>query len=350
MSEELVNKILLVLRQKPQYYEVLRNIVAWYEYKFKCEKCGSKDLELVEGSKFIYRCRKCGHETMIMGFEAHEVNSMPAYLYKLYNMGILRITYKSRRYTIYMPTDIKAIKKALEIYGKSTKEPDYNKPIKIPKDLFKDLIGMDDVKNTIIKALKSKRPIHILLVGPPATGKSLLMEELWRRIEGAHLILAGTSTKAGIREILAEFSPRLLLIDELDKINDSRDLSVLLSWMEHQRIVIAMRDRYEVVKCKYIDGCKVIAACNTDRFLPPELKSRFIIIRLKPYTREQYINIVKSVLISREETNPELAEYIAIKTADELGTRDPRDAIKIARLATSKEEVDWIINTLKKYR
>lgn len=349
-DSELVNKILLLLRNKPQYHEVLQNIVYWYNKKFRCEKCGSRELEPVEGSKYLYRCRKCGHEQMIFGFEAHEVNSMPAYLYKLYNIGVLKITYKSRRYTNYIPADINAIKRALEIYGKSTRNPDYNKPIKIPKDLFKDIVGLEDVKKTIIKALKSKKPIHILLVGPPATAKSLIIEELWQRIENSHLILAGTSTKAGIREIIAEFTPRLLLIDELDKINDSRDLSVLLSWMEHQRIVIAMRDRYEVVKCRYVDGCKVIAACNTDRFLPPELKSRFLIIRLKPYTREEFINIVKSILVNREGVDPELAEYIAIKCVDKLRTRDPRDAIKIASLVSTKEEVDWVINTLLKYR
>lgn len=346
-TDKMVDKILFILRQKPQYLDVLKNIVEWYDDHVKCEKCGSRDLKRL--SNILYKCNKCGHEQIIMGFEAHHVKAPPAYLTKLYNEGILEITYKSRRYTNYMPRNIEAIRKALETYSKQVKKADYKTPIQVPKDLFQDIVGLEKVKKIIIRALKSKKPVHILLVGPPATAKSLMMEELWRRIPGSYLILAGTSTKAGIRDIIAEFTPRLLLIDELDKMSDPKDLSVLLSWMEHQRIVIAMRERYDIVRCKYVDGCKVIASANTDKFIPPELKSRFTIIRLKPYTEQEYIEIVKNILVRHEGKSPELAEYIALKTAKELRTRDPRDAVKIARLAETKQDVDELIETLKTY-
>lgn len=137
---------------------------------------------------------------------------------------------------------------------------------------------------------------------------------------------------------------------QIDKVNNANDFSVLLSWMEHQRIVITMRDRYEVVKCKYVDGCKVIAACNSDRNIPPELKSRFLIIRIKPYTEREFLAIVKHVLSRREGKDPELAEYIGRKVLTVLHSRDPRDAIRVARLANSKEEVDEVIETLRTYR
>lgn len=348
VSEELVNKILALLRHKPQYYEVLKNALKWYREHFRCEKCGNRKLDKV--SDYLYRCARCGHEQMIIGFEAHEIGAMPAYLYKLYNIGVLKITYKSRRYTNYILADPRAVEKALTVFEKSGRETDYNKPIQIPEDLFENIIGFNDIKQTIIKALKTPKPVHILLVGPPASAKTLILEELWKKIPGSHLILAGTSTKAGIREILAEYSPRLLLIDELDKVNDPRDLSVLLSWMENQRIIIAMRDRYEVVKCRYTDSCKVIAAANTDRFMKPELRSRFLVIRIKPYSDEQFINVVIGILTRQEGKTPEIAEYIAVKVLSELRSRDPRDAIKIARLADTKDEVDQIIKMLKYYK
>jgi len=868
MSEEVVNRILTLLREKPQYYDVLKNALEWHKRKFVCDKCGSTNL--IKISDYLYKCAECGYEKMIFGFQAHEVKSMPAYLYKLYNAGILRITYKSRRYTNYLLADPEAVEKALAMWEKNKEVVDYNKPIEIPDNLFEDIVGFDKIKKTIIKALKSPKPIHILLVGPPACAKSvpgetkiiirsddgieiapisevyervingeelyalsvnpktlktewkriigayrhkpsdkliritadgleiiatkdhsfvkydidkgllvpirgadlrvgdlipvvrhistrqnnkirirrdrvrvvelanhlnvskrkiykmirkgkikaedigrgereryripidevkkitpsfpeyyefeldyslglfigvwlgdgtlieykgqkfieitssnrillekivsitkkyieysevpenyeggcitgsngkyvlrignyglykllekfidweraskmkgkgrfsktkiippelmdantdfirgllrgifttdgtvsnrevcltleneelihqislllrslginnkirikqirykdniincwelyipssyikrfaeligfedeekqkklmevtnnirhseifvipytntlhklltgenrglstrynyrlrkmteklrqrsvmkgyvsrryleeyinllkqsniklqgksweiistmlnsdidwvvierieeieyndyvydisvednenfvitngivthnsMIMEDLWKKIKGSHLILAGTSTKAGIRDVIAEYSPRLLLIDELDKINDPKDLSVLLSWMEHQRIVITMRDRYEMVKCKYVDGCKVIAACNNDRYIPPELKSRFLIIRIKPYTEEEFLAIVKHVLTKREGKDPELAEYIGKKVLTVLHSRDPRDAVKVARLANSKEEVDEVIEMLRTYR
>lgn len=347
-DDAVINKIITILRHKPQYKDVLRNALKWHREHFKCDKCGNQ--QLVKVSDYLYRCPKCGYEKMIFGFEAHEVNAMPAYLYKLYNEGILKITYKSRRYTNYILADPESVEKALSLFEKSKEDMGYDKPIKIPDDLFQDIIGYDDIKKIIINALKSPKPVHILLWGVPSSGKSMIMEDLWKKIPGSHMILAGTSTKAGIRDIIAEYSPRLLLIDELDKINNSNDLSVLLSWMESQRIVIAMRDRYEVVECKYVDGCKVIAACNNIRPIPPELRSRFLIIRIKPYTEEQFLAIVKHVLVNREGKDLELAEYIGRKVLTELHSRDPRDAIKVARLANTKEEVDKIIKTLKIYR
>lgn len=348
MSDEIVNKIIAILRHKPQYKDVLKNALKWHREHYRCDKCGYTGL--VKVSDYLYRCSRCGYEKMIFGFEAHEVHSMPAYLYKLYNEGILRITYKSRRYTNYMLTDPDAVEKALALFEKSKKDSGYDKPIAVPKDLFSDIVGFNDIKRTIVKALKSEKPIHILLVGPPASAKSMILEELWKRIDGAYMVLAGTSTKAGIREVLAEYSPRLLLIDELDKIGDPKDLSVLLSWMEHQRIVITMRDRYEVVKCRYIDGCKVIAACNREKIIPPELKSRFLVIRIKPYNEKQFMDIVINILTKREGKTRELAEYIGTKVLKELFSRDPRDAIKIARLANTREEVDEIVEMLKTYR
>lgn len=72
------------------------------------------------------------------------------------------------------------------------------------------------------------------------------------------------------------------MIGELGKVSDPKGLSVLLSWMERQRIIIAVKDRYETVECRYVGGCKVVAACNTDQYIPSELKSRLLVLRLKP--------------------------------------------------------------------
>ena len=157
MSDELVNKILTILRHKPQYKDVLSNALRWHKKHFRCEKCGSTSLERV--SDFLYRCTKCGHEQMIIGFEAHEIGAMPAYLYKLYNEGIVKITYKSRRYTNYVLADPVAVEKALSIFEKAKTDIDYNKPIQVPDNLFEDIVGYDDIKQVIINALKSPIPL-----------------------------------------------------------------------------------------------------------------------------------------------------------------------------------------------
>ena len=41
--------------------------------------------------------------------------------------------------------------------------------------LFDNIIGYDDIKKLFFLSFESQRPIHILLVGPPASAKTLFM-------------------------------------------------------------------------------------------------------------------------------------------------------------------------------
>jgi Holliday junction DNA helicase RuvB len=44
--------------------------------------------------------------------------------------------------------------------------------------LFYDIVGFDDVKLLFEMAIKAERPVHLLLCGPPSSGKSLFMSSL----------------------------------------------------------------------------------------------------------------------------------------------------------------------------
>ena len=247
----------------------------------------------------------------------------------------------SKRPEKYRLSDRELTKKVLEMYGVEIPSPE-EEEVKLPDDLFDVIVGYEDVKEIFIKSLKSKKPVHILMVGPPACAKSLFLMEI-ERLPGAVFITAGTSTRVGIRDIIFERLPRYLLIDELDKVKDAKDLSALLTWMESGRVVVAKHRKYQERRGK---GW-VFAAANDERKIPREIKSRFLVIRMKPYTEEEFIKVAKEVLVRREGVAPEVAEYIAEKVAKY--TRDIRDAVKIARLAKTKEEVDKLLETLKKY-
>ena len=74
-----------------------------------------------------------------------------------------------------------------------------------------------------------------------------------------------------------------------------------------------------------------MAATNRTDGLSPELLSRFAVREIKPYGREEYLRVVKGVLIRRENIEPELAEEIAGKLDGR--SQDVRDAVRVARLA-----------------
>jgi len=215
--------------------------------------------------------------------------------------------------------------------------------IELPDDLFSIIEGYDDIKDIFKKSLKASSPVHLLLVGKPGTAKTLFLMELERL--GGRFILGGTSTKVGIRDILLEEAPKILVIDEINQINSPRELSALLTWMESQRVVVAKSGDYREKKGK---GW-VFGACNDTRNLSDALLSRFLTFHFEEYSEEEFIKVCIAILTKREGTDEELAGYIAVKLALR-GYRDVRDAIKVARLSSTKEEVDKIIETLVKYQ
>jgi Holliday junction DNA helicase RuvB len=206
-------------------------------------------------------------------------------------------------------------------------EKPLSESLNLPDDIFEDIIGHDEIKE-LLKAtllLKSlctcywqdhrRSPNHCLLWDIELVGGE---QAVW--------LLGSATSKAGLWDLVAERTPRILLIDELDKMNAS-DTAALLSLMEGGRLVRAKKGRALDVTI----SIKVIAATNQVTKLSPGLKSRFAIRKLQAYDTEQYRTVVKGVLIRRENVNPDLAEEIAGKLGGK--TQDVRDALRVARLS-----------------
>lgn len=211
----------------------------------------------------------------------------------------------------------------------------------LPDDLFDVIEGYDDLKTFFQMTLQSEKPVHCLLLGAPGTAKSVFLMELERI--GGKFITAGTATGVGIRDILYEELPRLLLIDEIDKNKSSTDLSALLTWMESGRIIITKHGLHDERRGK---GW-VFAAANTKRGLSVELLDRFQVFQINPYTKEEYLLVVERYLHKRMQVDPQLARYIATET--QKFSHSIRQAIRLARLAKTTEEVDTALKVVNKY-
>ena len=213
----------------------------------------------------------------------------------------------------------------------------------VPKELFRPIVGYDDIKELFKKSIVSEKPTHILLVGPPASAKTLFLLEC-SRLRDAEFVYGYKMTKAGLLRILFDMAPRILLIDEIEKA-DRDSLDILLGLMSEGLVkdVTAYSWREKKV------NCRVYATANNAENLPPELLSRFHFkLELKAYTQKEYVQVASKVLMHLENVQVDLAEYIATKLAD--GTADIREAIGIARLAKSIEDVDNLLKLRKKYK
>jgi len=335
MTEEEEEKIEIIkelCRKKPDYMMAFRDIV-------RLEK-GEREMPKWSG------------------YSMYDVRGMTVWLLgRLRQEGILKCTYESNKGKWFRladdikPEDIeRAIqeveeeqqkKDTLEVGGEARVYTD--EEVVIPEDLFSVIYDHDDIKTIFQMSLRSDTPVHVLLIGKPACAKSLFLSEL-ARLPGSLYALGGTSTKAGIRDIIAS-GVRYLIIDELDKIDNAGDLSALLEWMESGTLSILQARKYILVQ----HPGWVFSACNRTDKIPEELLSRFVKMYIPEYTDEELKGVIKKILTEREKKTEEEAEIIADIVIGYLGSKDPRDAIKIARLSKSKDDIETVARIMKKY-
>ena len=273
-----------------------------------------------------------------IGWSWRHVRIWPATLSRLFKDGYLDNVFRSNSFTGYKLSD-----KAKSLLSENQQENlDVNETatqLKPADDLFTDIIGHEDVKTLLKATLLAEKPVHIMLTGPPALAKTLFLWDIEQTFGEQAIWLVGSATsKAGLWDLVAEREPKILLIDEMDKMN-AVDMAALLTLMEGGRLVRAKRGRELDIN----NPLKVVAASNRLEKLSPELRSRFAIRRLNPYSRSEFLTVVKGVLVRKEGLLGELAEDIAQKLDGR--SQDVRDAIRIARLAP-QVGVDKAINLL----
>jgi Holliday junction DNA helicase RuvB len=261
-----------------------------------------------------------------IGWSWRHVRIWPATLSHLFKDGYLDNVFRSNSFTGYKLSE-KAKALLLANQQEASAEPQSEPLVELGDDLFSDIIGHEEVKELLTATLLAEKPVHVLLTGPPALAKTLFLWDIEQTFGEQAIWLVGSATsKAGLWDLVAEREPKILLIDEIDKMN-AVDMAALLTMMEGGRLVRAKRGR----ELDIHNPLKVIAASNRMEKLSPELRSRFAIRKLNPYSRSEFLTVVKGVLVRKENLSIELAEEIAKKLDGR--SQDVRDAIRIARLA-----------------
>ncbi len=260
----------------------------------------------------------------------------------LANIGILVFDNKSK----YKLIDKNQVIEALRELDLIKWKPSPGGPsFPVDESMFAGIVGYDVVKKRIVMALRSRRPVHVLLLGDPGTGKSLFLDSIRDFLKKKNACVEhveavkGLTTSVGLVDVLLGMQPDtpcVLLVDEIDKL-PLEDLGVLYRLMESGEVVVS-KHKKRVYETRQV---WVIAACNDASKLHDALLSRFDKIRFRSLTAEEYKQIVPQILVVREGIDPDLAKYIAESLSKY--TNDVREAIRFARLSYSKEDVDWLI-------
>jgi len=275
-----------------------------------------------------------------LGWRSRDVGVWPGSLTKLRMEGLIEDVYESNSYHGYRLSQ-KA--RAMLLTGEPTpSEMPQGEELALPDDLFEVIEGYEDIKALVRQVLESEKPVHVLFTGVPSSAKTMFLLELSRT--GAPYILGSQSTKAGIADVLFDLEPQILLVDEIDRIG-TKDIAVLLSLAQSGIVSETKHGKRREIQL----NTKIFAASNTLR-MAPELISRFMVLQFKPYSKADFLMVATNLLRKRESVDGNLASYIAERVwAMPQHFPDPRQAVRVARLAKTKHEVDELFEIMVRY-
>jgi hypothetical protein len=206
---------------------------------------------------------------------------------------------------------------------------------------FKNIHGYDDIKDIVRRALDAEDDYNLLFVGPPASAKTLFLLGILECRKGVYF--DGSNTTNRILDVLEEKRPRIICIDELDKM-PRQFQDKLLNFMENGHVKVdQQRKSYDFE----IKGAKVFGTWNDIGKLSKPLQSRFRKLFMPRYTEAQFLDVSEKVLPKY----PSIARYIGAAVWKSQG--DIRDVISIAKLVRKSDgplEIKQIMNTMEKYR
>lgn len=202
----------------------------------------------------------------------------------------------------------------------------------IPPHLFARIVGYGDVKRALRRTLRLGLPVHHWLMGPPASGKSVFMEEIVK-LPGAYWIDGASATGAGIRRVVLEENPEQLIIDEVDHL-DPDAVHVLYAITEQGMI----RETTGLSRVSMPTDVQVFMTSNTTRRTMPALWTRFEKWRFGEYTRGEFAQVAEAVIRDMGGP-PRMGTYIGKRVWD-AGGRDLRAVRHVATLCRTQREVD----------
>jgi len=278
----------------------------------------------------------------LRNWEYYTVGASRGDISRLLDEGMIVVAVKTSNLTKY-----KLSEKGRDLVWATSMEREFTKiPAASVVEALDLVVGFDDVKDAIARAISSRRRINFLLEGPPATAKSLVLEGVRSSVPGAYIAFGSRTSASGISDALFEHQPTVLLLDEADKIHHDV-YSVLLGLMESGEILETKSMKIRGIKLDTM----LIAACNSSAKMPPEFLSRFALhVYFPHYTRQEFIHVCRGFLTRVEDCPPEIAEMIGRTVFDyELGDVRKARAVWQLMMASTQEEVQRVVQLMLKY-
>jgi MoxR-like ATPase len=211
--------------------------------------------------------------------------------------------------------------------------------------IFQSVEGYNDIKKLIMRCIVSPEPTHVILDGPPASGKTIFLLSMEKELDNAYFVDCTNATGPGMVDYLLSHDVRYMLLDEVEKMS-KKDQNVLLNLMETGVLTST--------KVKKTYGKKmnvsIFATTNDIDSLSKPLRSRFLEFSLPEYTFEEFDRLSVRLLAQRYGHSPEISHKVASAVWNTIKSKDCRDILQVGKLSRNISDVDFIVTTLKKYK
>jgi MoxR-like ATPase len=205
--------------------------------------------------------------------------------------------------------------------------------------IFDSILGYDGIKRTFSRSLKSKEPVHILLVGPPGQAKTMFLKCILETFgeKKAFFTVGGNASKSGLIDVLFDMQPKYLLIDEIEHLKPEYQ-TTLLSLMETGILTQTIHSKVRQIHLK----TWVFATSNGTKKLSEPLVSRFRVMYLNEYEFSQFYEISVKKLLA-EGLDNKSAHEIAISVWEQLPNPNIRNCVQIGRLVKNEPDIEMAI-------
>jgi Holliday junction DNA helicase RuvB len=212
---------------------------------------------------------------------------------------------------------------------------------------FSDIHLYDDLKQLLSKMLVSKESMHCVLVGPPASGKTMFLLAIQNNMKDVCFIDATNASGAGIVDKLFAYPrTKIILIDEIEKMT-KRDQNMLLNLLETSMLVSTKVGKTQEMK---FAGVKLFGTSNDIELISKPLRSRLMEFHLPEYNFDEFREIVVKLSSNIPRLNREIADKIAFVVWYEMGTKDVRDALQLIKLVRNVDDIEMTARTIMKYK
>lgn len=219
------------------------------------------------------------------------------------------------------------------------------------------IIGYDDIKTVISSVLstQSKKKTHLLIAGSAGTSKTVFLKviesNLKRFNKNVHYLDSSTLSSSGVIEYLFSNDVNYLCLDEIDKLEKPHQ-ATFLNLLESG---ILQETKHKRIRKKEYPNLVTIATANyLDKLMHP-LLTRFLVLEIPEYTKDQFFKISQTLLTQQYGKTEEIAKYITsriwdIYTIKRKQKPNMRQCVQVSAISgNNKKQIDVIIDTLDKY-